>query len=138
MSRRLDTKDRLIFSVIFVVLSILWLGLSLASIVGTFIVLPIAGMLFVKRPTGALSNALQVLSIRSMCLFAIIFAISISFVKFFGVGQIGYGPELQINGKQITLLGYKEIAKTSSVWAMIAWFSALLVIAKSNQSDKAT
>jgi len=110
----------------------------MASIVGTFIVLPIAVMLFIKWPTGTLSKALQVLSIRSICLFAIIFAISISFVKFFGVGQIGSGPELQINGKQITLLGYKEIAKTSSVWAMIAWFSALLVIAKSNQSDKAT
>jgi hypothetical protein len=95
-------------------------------------------MLFIKWPVGTLSKTLQILSIRSICMFAIIFALSISFVKFFGAGQIGYGSELQINGKQITPLGYIEIAKTSLGWAVIAWFSALLVISKSNHTDKAT
>ena len=132
--KRFDTNRSFIFSVIFVVLSILWLRLSIAGIFGTFLVIPIALILFNKWLTGALMKTLPILSIRSIFLFAIILAISISFVKLFGAGQVGYGPELQINGKQITSLGYIEISKTSFGWAGIAWLSALAVAVKSNHS----
>lgn len=91
------------------------------------IILLLANILFMRWPNGRTLANVTGITIRSIAFVAALFALSILWIKLFPSGQVGYGDRLQIDGTQITPLGYAMLSKWSGIFGIFVFGSAILV-----------
>ena len=111
-------REYIIFCILFVYFSIMIVGFNLASILVS------APMLFVGIIVLAIFRTWSRKGVffASVGIFllstAAIFAFQIAWVKFVGVGQVGYGSALRISGSTITTDGYRFLFSMASKTAL--------------------
>lgn len=69
---------------------------------------------------------IQSVAVKSLIFSITVFFLSVLLIKFSNSGQVGYGAHTRINGSQITVLGYMEILKWSTLIGSMVFISAAI------------
>ncbi|MEO9826796.1 MAG: hypothetical protein ABJF50_20535 [Paracoccaceae bacterium] len=115
-----------IFSLLIFISLIAFYGAGSHLILITPFIIALANIFFIKWPVGSAMDVLRDTATKSIFFSAAAFLASIFWVKSLNSGQIGYGEYMQIDGSNITLLGYATIAKWSGFLGVLVFGSAVI------------